>query len=76
MKIYNIPFNHPIIFGNEGEYVSRSVKNSHISDDGLFTRKVNDLPVPSPARVGCLSKPIREKEFLFGESLFVVATKS
>ena len=38
-----IPFNRPVIIGNEYAYMAQAVSNGHISGDGEFTRKCNRL---------------------------------
>ncbi|MEO7716504.1 MAG: dTDP-4-amino-4,6-dideoxygalactose transaminase [Capsulimonas sp.] len=38
-----IPFNRPVIIGNEYAYMAQAVGNGHISGDGEFTRKCNRL---------------------------------
>jgi len=38
-----VDFNRPIIVGNELEYIRQAVENSHISGDGMFTKKVHAL---------------------------------
>jgi len=36
-----VDFNHPVLAGNELEYIRQSVENGHISGDGVFTKKCN-----------------------------------
>ncbi|MFC2064033.1 dTDP-4-amino-4,6-dideoxygalactose transaminase [Chloroflexota bacterium] len=38
-----ISFNQPIVVGNEYEYMQESVRNLHISGDGIFTKKCHAL---------------------------------
>jgi len=38
-----IPFNRPVIIGNEYAYMAQAVSNGHISGDGDFTRRCNRL---------------------------------
>ena len=38
-----IPFNRPFIVGKELEYISKAVSNGHISGDGPFTKKCQEL---------------------------------
>jgi dTDP-4-amino-4,6-dideoxygalactose transaminase len=40
---YIIPFNRPSIAGKELEYVQQAIANTHISGDGVFTRKCQTL---------------------------------
>ena len=39
MTRYRIPFNKPAFLGKEIEYIRKSIKNSHISGDGPFTKR-------------------------------------
>jgi len=46
-----VDFNHPILMGNELEYIRQAIDNAHISGDGIFTKKChalleNQLSVP------------------------------
>ena len=34
-----IPFNRPILVGNEMEYMRQAIESGHISGDGAFTKK-------------------------------------
>lgn len=43
MPSIRVDFNRPIIVGNELEYIRQAVENSHISGDGIFTKKVHAL---------------------------------
>ena len=43
MPSLRVDFNRPIIVGNELEYIRQAVENSHISGDGMFTKKVHAL---------------------------------
>jgi dTDP-4-amino-4,6-dideoxygalactose transaminase len=36
---HNIPFNRPCLAGNELEYMAETVRNGHMSGDGVFTRR-------------------------------------
>lgn len=38
-----VDFNHPILMGNELEYIRQAIENAHISGDGLFTKKCHAL---------------------------------
>ena len=38
-----VDFNHPILMGNELEYIRQAVENAHISGDGSFTKKCHAL---------------------------------
>jgi len=38
-----VDFNHPILMGNELEYIQQAVENAHISGDGSFTKKCHAL---------------------------------
>jgi dTDP-4-amino-4,6-dideoxygalactose transaminase len=38
-----VDFNRPILVGNELEYIRQAVENSHISGDGMFSKKVHAL---------------------------------
>jgi dTDP-4-amino-4,6-dideoxygalactose transaminase len=38
-----VDFNHPILMGNELEYIRQAIENAHISGDGLFTQKCHAL---------------------------------
>jgi len=38
-----IPFNRPSTVGNEFEYMAQAVRNGHISGDGEYTKKCNEL---------------------------------
>lgn len=38
-----IPFNRPILVGNEMEYMRQAVESGHISGDGAFTKKCHAL---------------------------------
>jgi len=40
---YQIPFNRPSLFGAELEYIAEAVRNGHISGDGAFTKRCNEL---------------------------------
>lgn len=37
----NIPFNRPLVVGNEIEYIQQVLENQKLSGDGLFTKKCN-----------------------------------
>src|SRR5690349_9286805 len=39
MPEINVDFNHPVIVGNEFEYMRQAIENGHISGDGPFTKK-------------------------------------
>jgi len=39
----NIPFNRPVIVGNEMDYIAQAIANGHISGDGPFTKKIHAL---------------------------------
>jgi len=46
-----VDFNHPILMGNELEYIRQAIESAHISGDGAFTKKChalleNELGVP------------------------------
>jgi len=46
-----VDFNHPILMGNELEYIRQAIENAHISGDGFFTKKChtfleNQLGIP------------------------------
>ncbi len=41
MASIRVDFNHPVLAGNELEYIRQSVENGHISGDGVFTKKCN-----------------------------------
>jgi len=46
-----VDFNHPILMGNELEYIRQAIESAHISGDGAFTKKCqalleNQLGVP------------------------------
>src|SRR6266508_2581330 len=43
MASLRVDFNRPILIGNELEYIRQAVENSHISGDGMFTKKVHTL---------------------------------
>jgi len=34
-----IPFNRPILVGNEMDYMRQAIESGHISGDGAFTKK-------------------------------------
>jgi dTDP-4-amino-4,6-dideoxygalactose transaminase len=38
-----IPFNRPVVMGNELEYIRQAVESGHISGDGTFTKKCHAL---------------------------------
>ena len=38
-----VDFNHPILMGNELEYIRQAIENAHISGDGPFTKKCHAL---------------------------------
>ncbi|GAH69380.1 unnamed protein product, partial [marine sediment metagenome] len=38
-----IPFNKPLVFGNELENIRQSLKNHKFSGDGEFTKKCNEI---------------------------------
>ncbi len=38
-----VDFNHPILMGNELEYIRQAIENAHISGDGSFTKKCHAL---------------------------------
>jgi len=38
-----VDFNHPILMGNELEYIRQAIENAHISGDGIFTKKCHAL---------------------------------
>lgn len=40
---YGIPFNRPGLIGSEQEYISQAIQNGHISGDGVFTKKCEQL---------------------------------
>ena len=41
--IYKIPFNKPSFSGNELEYINDAVSREHISGDGFYTKKCQEL---------------------------------
>ncbi len=43
MTSYRIPFNRPAYIGNELQYIQRSLEMGHISGDGYFTKKCQEL---------------------------------
>ena len=43
MANIHIPFNRVDVQGNELEYIKEAIANSHISGDGIFTKKCNIL---------------------------------
>jgi dTDP-4-amino-4,6-dideoxygalactose transaminase len=43
MSGYRIPFNKPAVLGNEYAYMADSVSRGHISGDGVYTRKCQEL---------------------------------
>ena len=38
-----VDFNHPVLMGNELEYIRQAIENAHISGDGIFTKKCHAL---------------------------------
>jgi dTDP-4-amino-4,6-dideoxygalactose transaminase len=40
---YTIPFNKPSLVGNEQKYFEEALKNHHLSGDGPFTKRCNEL---------------------------------
>ena len=51
MKSLKVDFNRPVVVGNELIYIQQAIENGHLSGDGIFTRKCNELlerelPVP------------------------------
>jgi len=40
---YKIPFNRPSFLGNEQVYIAKAIANGHISGDGPFTKKCQQL---------------------------------
>jgi len=38
-----IPFNKPYFTGKEFEYMTQAIENSHISGDGIFSKKIRDF---------------------------------
>jgi len=38
-----VDFNHPILMGNELEYIRQAIESAHISGDGAFTKKCHAL---------------------------------
>ena len=43
MSAYHIPFNRAGLVGNEIRYIAEAVEQGHISGDGVFTTKCNEL---------------------------------
>lgn len=43
MTTYEIPFNKPVIAGNEMAYMQQAVQNGRISGDGAFTKKAHQM---------------------------------
>lgn len=43
MITYSIPFNRPVLLGNEQAYIAEAIANGHISGDGKFTQKCHDF---------------------------------
>ena len=39
LKADPIPFNRPYATGKEADYIAEAITNSHLSGDGLFTRR-------------------------------------
>ena len=39
----HVPFNRPFFAGKEFEFIQQAIAGSHISGDGLFTRKCHAL---------------------------------
>ena len=40
---YKIPFNKPLLVGNEQKYMEEALGNQHFSGDGPFTRRCNEF---------------------------------
>ena len=38
-NLFPVPFNRPFLSGREFEFIQQAIANSHISGDGIFTRK-------------------------------------
>jgi dTDP-4-amino-4,6-dideoxygalactose transaminase len=43
VSCYDIPFNRPCLVGKELEYIAQAVANGHLSGDGAFTGRCNEL---------------------------------
>ena len=43
MTNFNIPFNRPLYTGRELDYIQETIKTSHFSGDGEFTKKCSIL---------------------------------
>ena len=43
MNVYGIPFNKAGLVGNEIRYIVEALAQGHISGDGAFTMKCNEL---------------------------------
>jgi dTDP-4-amino-4,6-dideoxygalactose transaminase len=43
MSAYKIPFNRPSFEGNEQQYITQAIHQKHISGDGVFTRRCQEL---------------------------------
>jgi dTDP-4-amino-4,6-dideoxygalactose transaminase len=40
---YRIPFNRPSVVGKEFEYIQKAIANMHLSGNGIFTKKCQEL---------------------------------